>query len=149
MDHARIIGLKDSSGNMIYMHRMIEMLKHRPDWTLLVGPEELLSDCVLAGGHGGVSGGANVFPRLYVDLYEAASRGDLARTRELQSKVLEVSGKLYRLGDHASSYIKGIKTALSLLGICDDGMAEPCQRFETQDRARVQATLKELQTLVG
>lgn len=149
MDHARIIGLKDSSGNMTYIHRMIELLKHRPDWTLLVGPEELLGDCVLAGGHGGVSGGANVFPRLYVDLYEAASRGDLARTRELHAKVMQVSGKLYRLGAHASSYIKGIKTALSLLGICDDFMAEPCQRFEAGDRARVQVTLNELQTLIG
>lgn len=149
MDHARIIGLKDSSGNMVYMHRMIELLKHRPDWTLLVGPEELLGDCVLAGGHGGVPGGANVFPRLYVDLYEAASRGDLARTRELHATVMQVAGKLYRLGAHTSSYIKGIKTALSLLNICDDGMAEPSQRFEPHDRNRVAVVLKELQTLIG
>lgn len=148
MDHARVIGLKDSSGNMIYMHRMIELLGQRPDWTLLVGPEELLGDCVLAGGHGGVNGGANVFPRLYVDLYKAASCGDLTRTRELHAKVMQVSGKLYRIGSHASSYIKGIKTALSLLGICDDFMAEPCQRFEASERARVQTVLKELQMLV-
>ncbi len=149
MEHPSIIGLKDSSGNMIYVHRMIELLRQRADWTLLVGQEELLADSVLAGSHGGVNGGANVFPRLYVNLYEAANRGDLTLTRELHAKVMQVSGKLYRLGDHASSYIKGIKTALSLLDICDDGMAEPFQRFESKERAKVQAVLTELQPIIG
>src|ERR1051326_4841612 len=37
MQQPRIIGLKDSSGNMIYFRRSAGLLKDRPDWTLLIG----------------------------------------------------------------------------------------------------------------
>ena len=78
-DEPKIHGIKDSSGNMVYFHRLCQMLKERPDWSVLMGPEELLLDAVLAGGHGGVNGGANVFPQLYVALYNAVSSGQIER----------------------------------------------------------------------
>ena len=144
MDNPHIIGLKDSSGNMTYFHRAAGLLKHRPDWSLLMGPEELLADAVFAGGHGGVNGGANVFPRLYVDLFLAAKAGNTARVRELHARVMRISDNLYRIGRHPSAIIKGIKCALSLLGVCDDFMAEPFHRFREPERAKVRELLKEL-----
>jgi 4-hydroxy-tetrahydrodipicolinate synthase len=140
MDNPRIIGLKDSSGNMTYFHHAIGLLQHRPDWSLLIGPEELLADAVFAGGHGGVSGGANVFPQLYVDLYSAARDGNIALARQLHARVMRV-GDLYRIGRHSSAIIKGIKCALSLQGICDDCMAEPFHRFREPERSRIQQLL--------
>jgi dihydrodipicolinate synthase/N-acetylneuraminate lyase len=148
MDEPRIIGLKDSSGNMTYFHRAVGLLKHRPDWALLIGPEELLADAVFAGGHGGVNGGANVFPTLYVRLFEAARAGDIPRVRVLHSHVMAVSDNLYRVGRHSSAGIKGIKCALSLLGVCDDFMAEPFARFLEPERARVRKILDELTPIV-
>lgn len=148
LDNPRIIGLKDSSGNMIYFHQALGILKQRPDWSLLIGPEEMLFDAVLAGGHGGVSGGANLFPKLYVKLFEAARAGDLTRAKELHQLVLRVSGSLYRIGRHPSSIIKGIKCVLSCLGICDDFMAEPFRRFRPEERALVQKRLEELKAAV-
>ena len=144
MKQPRIVGLKDSSGNMIYFHRAVGLLKARPDWTLLIGSEELLADAVLAGGHGGVSGGANLFPRLYVRLYEAARAGDMDRVRELHKLVLRVSGSLYSVGRHPSSVIKGLKCALACQGVCDDFMAEPFHRFRAEEHARIQQQLAEL-----
>ena len=38
----------------------------RPDFALLVGVEEILAEMVARGAHGGVCGGANLYPRLYV-----------------------------------------------------------------------------------
>jgi 4-hydroxy-tetrahydrodipicolinate synthase len=144
MDEPRIIGLKDSSGNMTYFHRLVGLLPHRPDWTLLVGPEEMLLDTVLAGGHGGVNGGANVFPKLYVRLYEAALAGNLARGRALHAEVMRVSNSLYRIGRHSSAIIKGLKCALACRGVCDDFMAEPFHRFRAEERTQVERLLKEL-----
>jgi len=149
MDKPRIVGLKDSSGNMIYFHRAIELLKQRPDWSLLMGPEELLAEAVVAGGHGGVCGGANVFPELYVRLYEAARAGDLARARQLHGLVMKVSGSLYRVGRHASSIMKGIKCALACLGVCDDFMAEPFHRFRAEERVRIQRAVTALSNEIG
>jgi len=147
MDNPRIIGLKDSSGSMIYLHRVLALLPHRPDWPVLVGPEEMLADAVLAGAHGGVNGGANLFPKLYVKLFEAARAGDLARARELHARVMRVSENLYRIGRHSSAIIKGIKCALSLSGICDDFMAEPFHRFRPAERAIVERHLAGLKLL--
>ena len=78
MQQPRVVGLKDSSGNMGYFNRLLELRGQRPDWTLVTGPEELLAESVLLGGHGGVNGGANIFPRLYVSLHAAAEAGDAA-----------------------------------------------------------------------
>jgi dihydrodipicolinate synthase/N-acetylneuraminate lyase len=97
MDLPRIIGLKDSSGNLDYFKRAAGLLQHRPDWTLLIGPEEMLLESIAAGGLGGVSGGANLFPKLYVKLVQAARAGDVARARELQTQVLRVSHSLYHM----------------------------------------------------
>ena len=148
MDEPRIVGLKDSSSSMIYLHRVLGLLSHRPDWAVLVGPEEMLADAVFAGAHGGVSGGANLFPRLYVTMFEAARAGDLARVRELQAVVMRVSEGLYRIGRHSSAVIKGIKGALALSGICEDVMTEPFQRFHEPERARVRQILDELNPLL-
>jgi 4-hydroxy-tetrahydrodipicolinate synthase len=147
MDNPRIIGLKDSSGSMTYFHRAARLLSERPDWSLLMGPEELLADAVFAGGHGGVNGGANLCPRLYVDLFEAARAGDVPRVRQLHARVMALSESLYRIGRHSSAIIKGLKCALALLGVCDDFMAEPFHRFRAEEREKVHRVLRELNVL--
>jgi dihydrodipicolinate synthase/N-acetylneuraminate lyase len=145
MDEPRIIGLKDSSGDMSYFRGAVELLTHRPDWSLLIGPEERLMEALLAGGHGGVTGGANLFPALYVGLFAACRAGDEPRARELHAQVIRVSSALYRIGRHPSAVIKGIKCALACLGVCDDFMAEPFHRFRASERALVEQRLEELQ----
>ncbi len=144
-----VAGLKDSSGSMTYFHRVQHLLRDRPDFALLVGPEELLGEAVLLGAHGGICGGANLWPRLYVDLYAAAVRRDDARVAELHEKVMAVAGGVYRVGHHSSSYLKGLKCALSLLGICSDFMAEPFHKFRAEEREKVRAGLEELGLLGG
>ena len=106
-------------------------------------------EALLAGGHGGVSGGANLFPVLYVGLFAACGAGDLARARELHAQVIRVSEALYSIGRHPSASIKGIKCALSCLGVCDDFMAEPFHRFRASERALVEQRLEELQAEIA
>jgi dihydrodipicolinate synthase/N-acetylneuraminate lyase len=146
MDKPQVIGLKDSSRNMAYFRQAVGLLEHRPDWSLLIGPEELLAEGVLAGGHGGVPGGANLFPRLYVQLCEAARAGDVPRAQQLHAQVMLISKSLYQIGRHPSAVIKGIKCALACQGICGDFMAEPFHRFRAEERALVQLRLPELKT---
>lgn len=149
MDMPNIVGLKDSSANMVYFHQLIRLLPQRPEWSLLIGPEELLAESVLLGGHGGVCGGANLRPRLYVDLYEAARARDFERAATLHAEVMHVSTTLYRVGRHSSAIIKGLKCALRELGLCDDFMAEPFHRFREEERERVRTVLGELGITAG
>ena len=149
LDQPRIVGMKDSSGSMVYFNRVREATRARAGWSLLVGPEELLAEAVLLGGHGGVCAGANIFPRLYVELYAAAERGDLSRVRALHSMAMRVAEEVYRVGQHPSAVIKGVKCALSCLGLCDDFMAEPFHRFRDAERKRIQSALKAVEPEVA
>jgi 4-hydroxy-tetrahydrodipicolinate synthase len=139
-----IVGLKDSSASMIYFHQVQSLLADRPDFTLLMGPEQLLAESVLLGAHGGVCGGANLLPRLYVDLYEAAVAKDLARIESLHRTVMQIDATLYSVGHYESSFLKGLKCALSCLGICSDFLAEPFHRFRGPEREVIRGYLKEL-----
>ncbi len=123
---------------------MLELSRQRKDWTVLIGPEELMAEAVLLGGHGGVNGGANLNPRLYVQLYKEAVAQNLSEVRRLHAEVLQLAGLIYTVGRHRSALIKGLKCSLSLLGICDDYMADPFQRFRPEERAIVQQRLHEL-----
>jgi len=141
MEIPNIIGMKDSSSNMVYFHQLSGLIKaHRPEWTLLMGPEELLAESVLLGGNGG----ANLCPRLYVDLYEAALAKDVTRAAELHARVMKISSTLYRVGKHGSAFINGLKCALNLIGVCDDFMAPPFNRFGEPEREIVRRRLAEL-----
>ena len=144
MDLPNVVGIKDSSANMIYYHQLLRLLPNRPDWSILMGPEELLGESVLFGGHGGVCGGANLCPRLYVDLYEAAVARDVPRVVELHGRIMHISSTLYRVGKHGSAFIKGLKCALKTIEICDDFMAEPFHRFRDAEREVVNARLAQL-----
>lgn len=144
LEHRNVRAFKDSSRDMIYLHGVVRLLKDYPGKTVLVGPEEMLAETVLLGGHGGVSGGANLFPRLYVDLYESASAGNLHEVQRLHQRVMAVAGTLYGVGRYGSSTIKGIKCALSCMGVCEDRMAEPFHRFETREREVIQQRLVSL-----
>jgi 4-hydroxy-tetrahydrodipicolinate synthase len=138
-----IVGIKDSSGNMIFFHKLVSLLADRSDFSLLVGPEELLAETILLGGHGGVAGGANIFPKLYVDLYNAAVAGDLKKTRELHSKVMWISATIYSTGRHNSSFLKGVKCSLNLMGICSDFVEEPFHCFRKPEREKIRGYLKQ------
>lgn len=142
----KIIGLKDSSGDLTYYDKLIALKQERPDWSVLVGPEHLMAETVRRGGDGGVNGGANFYPRLFVELYQAVRAGETERAEKLQKRLVQL-GQIYSIGRHASAVVKGMKCACSLLGLCDDRMAEPFERFHEPERARVRAILQSLDLL--
>jgi 4-hydroxy-tetrahydrodipicolinate synthase len=126
---------------MIYFHQLRNICATRPGFSLLVGPEELLAESVLMGAHGGVNGGANLFPKLYVSLYEAARCADIHQVKILHTQVMRLHETIFNVGRHPSRFLKGLKCALSCRGICDDFMAEPFHRFREDERKQVMAYL--------
>lgn len=142
-EHPNIVGLKDSSANMNYFAQLTYLLREKPDFALYVGPEELTGEAVLMGADGGVNGGANMFPELYVAMYNAAKAQDIEKVRELQKQIMAISTTIYTVGKWGSSYLKGVKCACSLLGIIsDDFLPLPYSKFEAEERAKIAAALK-------
>ncbi|MEX2411694.1 MAG: dihydrodipicolinate synthase family protein [Candidatus Paceibacterota bacterium] len=143
-DHPNIIGFKDSSGDLIYFQNVVRLLQDNPEFSLLVGPEEMLMQSMLSDAHGGVNGGANIFPRLYVAMYEAALEKDFERMSLLQKKILQISSSIYTIGNSPGRILQGLKCVLSLTGICSDTMALPYKRFENQEKEKIRQTLNRL-----
>jgi 4-hydroxy-tetrahydrodipicolinate synthase len=146
-DVSRVVGVKDSSAQMLFFQQLLEIAEGRPDFTVLMGPEELLAQGVLAGGHGGVCGGSNIVPELYVQLYEAAHRGDLREVLVLQGRVQRLSSKLYHVGENPSSYLAGVKAALACLGIGTGHLAPPTASLLPEKRAVIEQHLRDLKLL--
>jgi len=147
LQYEKVIGIKDSSGDLDVAASYVKVIAERPDWTLMTGPEELLADAIKIGVMGGVCGGGNLFPRLFVDLYEAAIAKDTAKIELLHNAVLQLGKTLYGVGQYSTSYMKGIKCALSCLGICDDHMALPLKRFAEKERSVIKQRIEKLSEL--
>jgi 4-hydroxy-tetrahydrodipicolinate synthase len=145
-NHPNVVGLKDSSGNTVYFQLVCNAMKDNPDFSLLIGPEEVTAEAVLMCAHGGVNGGANLFPQLYVDLYEAALTRNFELISTLQSHVLEISSRLYTVSNCGTSYLKGVKAALSIMGICSDFIAEPHRSYQAEDKLKIRGHLKEIES---
>ena len=55
--------------------------------------------------------------------------------------------EIYEIGKYASRHIKATKSALSLLGICNDLPADPFNRFLEPERNRVAEILRDIGVL--
>jgi 4-hydroxy-tetrahydrodipicolinate synthase len=141
-----IIGVKDSSGDLEFFAEVCRLKSIRPDWSVLIGPEEKLREAMRAGGDGGVNGGANVMPRTFVDYFQAIVSGDVASVASLHETIVAF-GEIYEIGKYASRHIKATKSALSLIGICEDLPADPFNRFLEPERARVAEILTRIGVL--
>jgi 2-dehydro-3-deoxy-D-pentonate aldolase len=138
------IGIKDSSGNLPYLLSLIEEFKDSPEFAVIAGSEIFIPETIKAGGHGAVAGGANIFPSLFVELYDACVIDDTEKIDLLMKKLVLIEEKIYNVGAHSSKYIKTIKSALSAMGICSDFVAMPFHRFDATKTNQIKQNLKEL-----
>ncbi len=142
-DTPEIIGVKDSSGDLNFFQEVCQIAKERTDFGILIGPEAYLADAIRRGGNGGVSGGANLYPELFVTMYQAAKQKKAKKIVELQQKI-ELLGEIYKVVQHGGPVFRGLKIALHLLDICSDLPAQPFTRPTVPMRKKIDDILKQL-----
>ena len=136
-DQPGIVGIKDSGGDLEVFAGYAGVVRDlRPDWSLLIGPEEMLPEAHALGGHGGVCGGANVAPGVFVGLQAALEAGDGPRATALVQQVRTI-GRLYGVSTQPGRVVVGVKAALRDLGICDDVAAGWFERLDAEQRVRI------------
>lgn len=137
------IGIKDSSGDIFYLYSLIEAFKDSPEFSIIAGTELYLPETIIYGGHGAVAGGANFFPKLFVDLYNASLVNDKEKISKLRDKVLKLYDTIYNVGNYTSKITKGTKSALLAMGICGDYMAPPLRNFNDVEREMIKKYVEE------
>lgn len=138
------IGIKDSSGDMANLYMLIEAFKEDPNFAVFAGTELYLPDAVMGGAHGAVAGGANVFPKLFVDLYNAAIKKDFEKITKLRDQIIWLCNTMYVVSPSAARITLSFKTALSILGICSDEMALPLIKLNESEREKIASYLQEI-----
>lgn len=148
--HPNIIGMKDSSGNGTYFNTLLAEVKaEHPDFTILVGPDEMLASTMALGGNGGVNSGSNLFPELYVNLFKACKAKDTERTLKLQKLVMKVSTEVYSVDKSSVSFLKGLKAALFTEGLITDYICEPLQKVNGTDLETIRKNVAELKQQIS
>lgn len=141
---ANIIGFKDSSFDLPLFEQLAAVGRaERPEWSILVGPEEFLPAAHGCGGDGAIPGGANIAPQLFAAMVDALEQGrqDLVESLHEQANLLQ---PLYALGGQPGSFIVGIKTAVAALGICGEQWAGEFDALSPDQRTQVQTILASL-----
>jgi len=142
------LGVKDSSGDMFYLYSLIEEFKDSPEFSIMAGTELYLPDTILHGGDGAIAGGANAFPKLFVDLYNASVKKDLNEIARLREKVVVLYNTIYNVGDSPMKITKGTKCSLSVMGICNGYMAHPLREFVGEERKLIEQYVNEFNKIV-
>lgn len=141
LDISNVAGVLDCSGDTTLLHRLLASFDDPSDTVLFTGADELLGETLLLGGHGGLCAGANLCPRLHVELHAAAQARDVERLVRLHTRVTRLSSALAAMGRDGSA---SVKSALQFLGVCDDVMAEPFRRLGASERGLLAARLDDL-----
>lgn len=137
-ENERIVGIKDSSGNIASMKEIIGLVGDRI--SVLAGAADVALDTFMLGGSGAVLAVANVFPALCKRLYEASRNGKCEEARRLQERVTLANDVLVKRYNQLSA----IKEALRLQGLPAGYARKPALTLRNGEKAVVQNLLETL-----
>lgn len=131
-----ILGIKDSSGDLQNTNELIRVVPDR--FSVLMGRDTLIYHALIWGAKGAVPATANVAPRLVVDVYEAAVRGDHAAAQAAQRRLNPV-----RLSLTLGTAPGGVKAALAMLGMPIGPSRSPVAPLSADKQQKMRAALQE------
>ena len=135
-DHERIIGVKDSSGDLKNLAAYREAV---PRWTVLAGSALLLLRRSRARvRQGGVIGVACFAPKLCVELVREFEQGDRAAAARLQERITPLDKEIVgKLGP------AGVKAAMDAVGLHGGPPRPPLAPLSPAERERVGALVRD------
>ena len=109
MDCPRIVGIKDSSRDMPrFMDTLNEVKTQRPDFSCMIGCEEILLPVLLMGGDGGTIACSGVAPEAVMKLYNSFLSGNMDEAKRIQFKLLELIKTMFAAGNFPEGFREGV-----------------------------------------
>jgi 4-hydroxy-tetrahydrodipicolinate synthase len=137
----KIVAIKDSSGDVAQMMRMIEAVRpNRPEFSFLTGWDAVLMPMLLVGCDGGTNASAGVTPELTRRLYDATTAGRLDEARELQYLVRRIFDALLFSAD----FPEACRVAVRMRGIRIGPGRQPLSEKHGQMLADLEPRLRQL-----
>jgi len=139
----RIVAIKDSSGDVSQMIRMIDAVRPvRPDFRFMTGWDCVLMPMLLIGCDGGTNVSSGVVPELTRKLYDLTTAGRLEEARCVQSAI----ARIFDLMLFSADFPEGARVGVSLRGI---RMGPSRQPYSDEHRDKLNNLETELRAILA
>ena len=140
-EHENIIGIKDSSGDMVNFVEMLRLVSD--EFAVLTGHASLLYAALSAGAQGAILAAGCVAPEVAVRIARLVEQGAHVEARELQRRFTPLARAVTtRFG------IGGLKYALDLCGYAGGEVRAPLAMPDDAARREIARTLEECRPYV-
>ena len=135
-EHPNIVGVKEAGGDLALVQKTRELCPE--DFYIWSGNDDETAPIMLFGGKGVISVAANVAPGEMHRLTEACLNGDFAAAGRMQLKLRKLCEALFWEVNPIP-----VKTALSMMGYCQERFRSPMCEMEPENREKLQGVLAE------
>jgi len=139
-EHPNINGVKEASGSLPLVQAT--RCACPEDFYIWSGNDEDTAAICMLGGKGVISVIANIAPRKMAELTRLALRGDLAEAGRLQLKLKKLCDAMFMEVNPIP-----VKTALSMMGLCEEIFRLPLCEMAPANREKLAAILREYDLL--
>ena len=135
----RVIGIKDSSGDLAFMMRMIAAIRPlRPDFSFLTGWEAVLAPMLMIGCDGGTNASSNAVPEVTRRIYELARAGNYQEAMKWQYRIIELFDAML----FPFEFPDGFRSAAELRGFRFGQGRQPLTSSQQSDRTALASVLQ-------
>src|SRR5688572_27724314 len=135
----RIVAIKDSSGEIPHMIRMIQAVRpNRPEFSFLTGWDAALMPMILIGCDGGTNASSGVVPELTRKLYDLTVSGRLDEARRIQYDLVTLFDTMI----YSAEFPDGFRAAVELRGFRMGSGRQPLSPEQRTDLGTLSRTLQ-------
>ena len=134
--HPNIAGVKEAGGDLALVQKTRELCPE--DFSIWSGNDDETAPIMLLGGKGVISVAANVMPKEMHNLTRACLSGDFVSAGRMQLRLRKLCEALFWEVNPIP-----VKTALTLMGYCEEKFRLPMCEMEAENREKLKAVLAE------
>ncbi|ODA35543.1 dihydrodipicolinate synthase family protein [Planctopirus hydrillae] len=109
-DCPKIVGIKDSSGDLPHMARMIQAIRpHRPEFSFLTGWDAALVPMLLMGCDGGTNASSGVVPEITRKLFDLCELRQYQEAREIQFELITLFDAMIGAAEFPDGFRLGVR----------------------------------------
>jgi dihydrodipicolinate synthase/N-acetylneuraminate lyase len=135
----RVIGIKDSSGDLAFMMRMIGAVRPlRPDFSFLTGWEAVLAPMLMIGCDGGTNASSNAVPEVTRKIYDLSKAGNFDEAMRWQYRILELFDAML----YPFEFPDGFRAAAEMRGFRFGHSRQPMSDAQQASSAALESVLQ-------
>ncbi len=136
-DYNNIIAMKEASGNFEQFNKII---KDKPeDFLFISGDDPITLPLIAMGAAGVISVIGNAIPGIFSTMVRMCLDGKFIEAQPLHHSLTDITSLCFVEGNPG-----GVKSAMKLLGICDDTMRLPLVNVSKTTENQIRANLEQL-----